>query len=601
MELLFDSKLNKILKKYEIDVIDTTELNNNFEGIIIEALTKQCKGKKCALWGAGQNNTKSSHAAVLITKYATFIQNMVCIIDSNPELHGKEFLGYPIISPAELKKNKIELVIIASKNSGESIKKNLYKMDDKCSYLDIYEELNKRGIKVYNNFYDENSIYTLIYKEQIKFNESRSEEALMNLINNYYSIRDFYFAFYYTDYYIKNFEDKKNKYSELRDEVVKILHQMANIVSQRDNDVTLFYIDALRAKEVVSDIGIEKGYFSKYIDHGITFRNIYSTAVTTYESMMSVITGKFPLEDEVYTNDFLHNKEEFRLLSSYEKKGYAINLLISDCYKVIQDSPNIQYFHHNYMTLKLWTLACILSENRKETFNFVYFPYEIHFPLLCGYHTVEPVIRAFSDLGIEDFPQTMERQYIDCLEYTDKQFEFYYDLIGKDTKKVFFSDHSQVVYDPNNNGKTYNMYYKDKELTTHVPLIISKNAWEPVIEDNYFSMVDFNTIVLDALENKQYKTCSKDIIRYQYYPMHNPKMREHAKKNHYEDYIDGMDLFSSEDYICLITATGKCEVYKNSDLTENIYFKDEGKEFLNLVKNTYNPAYQVSMDGEENE
>lgn len=585
--MIYERKLLDILSKYGIQIIDESKLNDNYEGIIIDALTKKCKNKTCALWGAGQNNTKSSHAAILITKYATFIQNMVCVIDSNPELQGKSFMGYPIISPMQMKDYGVDIVIIASKNSGESIKKNLFDLNPQCDYIDIYEELRDRGIEVYNNFYDESSIYTQIFEVQEKYHTDQDEKTLSKLISQYFSIRDFYYAKKYIKEYITLKLNDYQKYKDLLADINQLLQEMKEVNENRAKDLSLFYIDALRAKEVFDLASGKSKVFDKYISNGKLFTNIYSTAVTTYESMMSVIAGKYPLEKNVYTDDFLHELQDCQILSEYEQKDFDINFLVSDCYKIMKDNKRINFYLQNYMPQKLWTLSCKLAEAKSDTFNFVYFPYEIHFPLLSGYHRERPVVRAFSDLGINEFPQSMARQYEECIDYMDKQFEFYYELIGKNTTKVIFSDHSQVVYDANNNHKTYNMYYKWKELTTHVPLVISKEGWMEEVDDSLYSMIDFNKIVKAIIAGSDTGRLQKDIVRYQYYPMHNPKMREHAIEYCFTDYIDGLDIFMSMEYIYVQTATGMSEVYRCDDIEHNLSHTEIGKQFIQLVKSKF--------------
>ncbi len=596
-ELLYDKKLNNILDKYKIKVKSEAQLSDNLEGIIIEVLTKKCKGKVCALWGAGQNNTKSSHAAILIAKYATFIQNMVCVIDSNTELHGKQFLGYPIIAPNQMKDYKVDLVIIASKNSGTSIKKNLLELDSECGYIDIYEELRLREIEVYNNFYDENSIYTQIYNIQIKYQQEGKQEDLRYLISLYLSIRDFYYAEKYMKKYINLSHDDYHNYELLLSDLNNLFSEMKEQSVKRYKDVSMFYIDALRGREVFDEENRECQIFKRYCNYGKVFTNIYSTAVTTYESMMSVISGKYPLETQVYTNDFLHEAKDFKLLAHYEEMKYNINFMVSECYRIVKETDRINYYLQNYMPQKLWTLACQLAESLENTFNFVYFPYEVHFPLLCGYHKELPVIKAFSDLGIEEFPESIEQQYLECVDYTDKQFEFYYDFLGPNSVKVIFSDHSQVVYDKSNDHKTYNMYYKYKELTTHVPLIVSSESWKQEEINELYSMIDFNNILLTMLNGSDISELKKEIVRYQYYPMHNPKMREHARQYKYDNYIDGIDAFLSRNYLYIVTATGTEEVYELKDLSTNIVNTQNGQAYIRLVNQQYLPIFQRSKDG----
>lgn len=501
-------------------------------------------------------------------------------------------MGFPIIAPEDIKNYEIDIVIISSKNSGDSIVKSLHKVSPESNYVDIYAELRNKGLKVYNNFFDERSIYTQIFdlQEQYKVAETKKEqeEILQKLVGYYFSIRDFYYANYYIDIYSMHKFINYELFISLRVEINDLLKEMTKINENRTEDVSLFYVDALRAKDVFDLETGKPKLLNKYTNCADIYTNVYSTGATTYESMVSAILGKYPLECDVYSRNFLRSIDEFKLLKQGYHNGYHIHWMVSDCYRLIEDDERAQFDIQIYMSKKLWNLACSIAEVKEKTFNFVYFPYEIHCPMLCGFHSVKPVIRGFSNMGIEFFPESIETQYGDCLNYMDKQFDFYYELLGKNTTKIIFSDHSQVVYDKNNNHKSYNMYYKDKELTSHIPVIVSKGSKGISFYNEYFSMVDFNELFLGMMEESNVTQLARDIIRYQYYPIHSAKIRFHAQEYGFEDYIDGIDIFVSDKYVYIKTGTGKEEVFLNKDLENNLLDTQEGKEYKNKVTKKYN-------------
>lgn len=78
-----------------------------------------------------------------------------------------------------------------------------------------------------------------------------------------------------------------------------------------------------------------------------------------------------------------------------------------------------------HMPEKLWTMACDIAESDEPTFNFAYYPWELHFPMLCGYMTEKPQIWQFADVGLVNMGDFIQRQLIDCLNYVDTQFSFY--------------------------------------------------------------------------------------------------------------------------------------------------------------------------------
>ncbi len=62
-----------------------------------------------------------------------------------------------------------------------------------------------------------------------------------------------------------------------------------------------------------------------------------------------------------------------------------------------------------HMCEKLWNVACdIMQKADRVCLLSIYYPWELHFPLLCGYMHNPPVIKLiFSDVGVERMPGTL--------------------------------------------------------------------------------------------------------------------------------------------------------------------------------------------------
>lgn len=411
------------------------------------------------------------------------------------------------------------------------------------------------------------------------------------MISYYYGIRDFHYAYYYLDLYVKKRYEDYEKYIILKKETDELLDEIKRINVGKTEDISMFYVDALRQMDVIDSETGKLKVLRRYMESADVYTNVYSTGATTYESMVSAILGKYPLECKVYSQNFLRGLDEFKALRQIYDMGYRINWMVSDAYRLVEDDKRLQMDIQIYMSKKLWNLACSLAESVDKSFNFLYFPYEIHCPMLCGYHKERPVIRGFSNMGIEDFPESIAEQYRECIDYMDKQFDFYYELLGKNTTKVIFSDHSQVVYQKENGTKTYNMYYKDKELCTHIPLIVSREGKALRYYEGFLSLVDFNKIILSIVQNDNMTSLMKEMIRYQYYPIHSAKIRLHAKQCGYDDYIDGIDIFVTKEHIYIRTGTGKEELYKHDKLEINLIDTKEGRAMKNKVIENYKVAF----------
>ena len=162
MKNQYDERLDNLIKKYGLDyhgIIDSTDIHN----IVMGLFQEKCLTKRVALWGAGRSNSLTSHASVILTKYASCMRGLVCLIDSAKELWGTEFMHYPVISPETIKEKNIELIIVASRANAGSICESIKKYAPWCEVLDIYAELRARGIVIPYNFYEERSLYTELY------------------------------------------------------------------------------------------------------------------------------------------------------------------------------------------------------------------------------------------------------------------------------------------------------------------------------------------------------------------------------------------------------------------------------------------------------
>lgn len=593
----YDEQLNDLIEKYQFKVElpgDSMVIHNT----LMELFKTRCEGKKVALWGAGRKNTENSHAAVILKKYTTYIQGMAYLIDSLKELWGDEFMGYPIVSPARIKECGINMVIISSKVQADSIKKDLMKYCPECDYIDIYDELRKAGIKVYHKFYEESNIYTTIYQIRKEYEANKSDKGvaaykLRTLIAAYLSIRDIHYAIHYCNEYISNqyanYEEVKKFIKEVNDLVNEVKRKNAS----KKDDVVIWFIDSLRAMDVFekNEMGTyEAKMLSKYLENAVTFTNVKSTGVTTYESMISVIKKKYPYEQNVYENNIMFDFHEFPLLSIAKEQEYDIHFYISQGYQIIHDHPDITYTKQIYLSEKLWTLATDMADNEKKTFNFVYFPYELHFPLICGYHEQAPEISGFVDVGVEDTERFVLRQLEECKFYVDLQMGYYEEFFSEDILLSLFSDHSQVVFDTEEK-KPYFMYYNNQNRCVNVTFFIKGWGIKKQWNEQLVSLYDFNDIMTGLMKTKKLTVPERKYARYQYYKIHYKKLREYAKVHHMEDYIDGMNCCTSLDHLYMVTAAGTEEVYRLDNIKQNIIDTEEGQTFANEVKSTLDMSF----------
>lgn len=578
----YEVKLQSIIEECDLHMEQTVD-STYIHGIIMNLFQQKCLNRRIALWGAGRSNSMTSHASVILTKYSSLLRGMVCLIDSCEELQGRLFMDYRIIAPQDILEYNIEVIIVASRSSADSIKKSIKEYAHECEVIDIYQELRDRGIDLIYNFYEEKSSYRDLYEQRIAYEEETDYEAkgikLKSLIGTYLKIRDFYYGLKYLDIYIDNKYADSNKMQKAREGIKAIIWEVRDINRARKGDINIHFIDALRAIDVYKETE-KKGefiYLPQYFEKGIYYKNCYATAATTYESIISILCEENSFSRNVYEDNFIFRFEEVPLLKQAKNNLMDINLLSSEEWRIIHDDRRINYINQIHMSQKLWTMFCQNAVSVNKQFNFLYYPWELHFPLVCGYHRKAPVTMNFPDVGVKDMSGFIEEQFVDCMNYVEKLFGFYECFYSDDCYRIIFSDHSQVVYDKEK-FVPYYMYYKDKERAVHCILSISGPGIKQEVNSEYISMIDFSKIVASKIfEHKEYQS-STDLIRYQYYNIHNKVLREIAKDKGFEDYIDGIIVLMNEEYMYVCTATGREEVYEQKGQGRDITGTPKGRQ-----------------------
>ena len=184
----------------------------------------------------------------------------------------------------------------------------------------------------------------------------------------------------------------------------------------------------------------------------------------------------------------------------------------------------------------------------------------------------------------------IEAQFEDCFAYVDKEFLYYEDILHDNGYSLFFSDHSQVVYDREHNWPFFK-YYNDPEKQTHCMLALCGPGIAADIYDKYTSMLQFNTILCKYLFDEAVVLKEDSIVHYQYYNIHNWELRKLAAEKGYLDYIDGMNCYASKEYVYMVNIYGKQEVYHRNNLSANIADTDEGQRFISEVEAEFDVAF----------
>lgn len=597
MKHIYEERLHDIIHRYDCvapDLVDGKLINS----IVLDVFNRRCGGKKVAIWGVGKKNAVNGHCAVIISRYILNLTGLKCLIDSDQDIQGGLFMGYPVIDPSEIAENDVDIIIIASKGSRISIRDNIKRIAPQCEYIDIYEELEKEGIKIDYNFFSEQNVYTELYrlKNLYEKTENKDEQAdyLENLIAYYLKIRDFYYAEYFIQEYCDKGFEKAAIFKEMWKEISALCQEVKEKNKGRKGDVIVHLIDSLRAMDVygTDENGKFKlNIFGEYQKNAAIYTEAYSTGPATYESMIGTIKQKLSFEENVYEdNHFMFDIEEFEFLEKIYKSGMPIRFYNSKDYLVMNPCDEIYMKEQLHMPEKLWAMACDMAESNEAIFNFAYYPWELHFPMLCGYMTREPQIKQFADVGLEDMSDFIEQQLADCLAYVDKQFAFYKDFYSDSATVVIMADHSQPIYDKDRNDPFF-MFYNDKDRVSHVTFMIINDEIQAGIYDGLISMLDFNQIMEKAVFEKEIMVPERKVVQYQFYNVQNRRLREIAMQRQLMNYTEGIHCFLSKEMLYVKTAKGVEEVYALPDNKTNVIDTEEAQEYVAYVKENFNTDF----------
>lgn len=592
----YDEELIRIIKKYNLDRNENNINSERINAEVINILKNKCKGKKMAMWGVGDiNNPNETYVYKFLDKYIYYLGKVNCLVDARDDYMGKKLLDIPIIKSDELEKYDVEVILITSFRSRKYIAEDIKTKFPQIYCLDIYEELEKNGIKTEKDIFKSDSRYVDIYfarkKYELAVDEIDKSMYLKDLIARYLDIRDIYYATFFMKEYVDKNYNGWEEISKCVSEVEILLKRIKENTIKR-KDIVLAYIDALRSCDWYDKKTDKYKILKNISNESKCFLEVNSTASVTYESMYSAMTGNLPLDGDVYNRSYSYRIGESKFFNRAIKKGYSINVYFPELYKILDENKFVKYYYNLYITEHMWNLICRMAEEEKRTIHFFYAK-ELHIPFLCGYFTDEPIETVFSRMGFDDTVEDREkvsRQFKDCLQYVQLQIEYFWEYFGERSNKIIFSDHSHIVC--NEKNKPYYMYYNDIEKSVHNVLMISGENVIAEKVSNLVSMRDFNKIILPLLDDKDVYIPEEDIIEYQYYPVMNKSIRECSKLFNGEKYIDGIKCFRNKNYLVVFTKKGLPEIYRLEDENKvSICDSKEGKDFLRYIQKNYDVEF----------
>ncbi|MBZ9636012.1 sulfatase-like hydrolase/transferase [Clostridium sp. FP1] len=579
-----DVEIRVLIEKYKLN-----SLNKNFSliSIITEIIDRiDCK-TRVGIWGGGE------HTEQLLNTYNFNEKNVICIIDNDCSLYNKKKYGYLVVEPQKANECKLDVIIVSSFASKMQIVEEKDTLLPECKHIDFYAELEKKGIELAGPFYSNCYNYIKLYK--IKEEYIREENILLKqkhlweLISEYLEIRDFCFALEFIDKYI---EEKYSGYEKLRQfkkELYILFEDIKNRMKLRNtNDISMFLLDALRAKDVYEN-KIKMPYLRSISDESVVFTKAISSSAFTYESLSSMFTGKDVLDDGLYKSKLM-NFDDSEFFTKAYNQGYIINLLSSDSWKNIEDGRVNSKNNYEYASKLCWDLICMLCKNiDKPMISNLHFSNETHPPHICGYHKMQPHVHLAEYSGDLDFNKISYtqmdfiNQYEESLNYIDKQLQFFLEMLPENMIKIIYSDHGQSIEKAVSSTKEIGPNWREERI--HVAFIINSCKFESLKYDKLFSMKNFSELLSKLIDGKL------EIPKYQYAEIqlgaiYNKKIIDRFIDCDYNEWTMAFKAIRTENTKYVLTSNGAERYYiLPNEETNNIDDDRYQEDIMNIKKN----------------
>lgn len=539
-------------------VIHSEQKNINL--IIQNALTlflNQCE--KPAIWCYG------IHTKMLMADFIFCLKKVRYIIDNGIE--SKDDNGFKFITEHEILKNGIDGIVISSKIFKDEIIDNLKRNYPGIKYLDLYESLEKAGIRLNAEYYAGRHPYDKychlndLQRNLIGENDKNAlQKGLKAIISKYVEIKDFRSAIHYA-----------NKLIELSDGVWErnLLIQLNKIYALQikamervdQNNVLMLCIDGLRRKDVCEEY-MEN--LSRFIEKDMFFfNNAYSVSTSTFESLIPAYSENDDLRSRYYESDCIEkNKCRFILEAKKQKRKV---FFYTDGFRYIDDDVISVTAYSQTATEKLWDFL-LDAANEKNGLFYIHILYESHFSYPNPY-TTEKIVADGMNILFDYLEKNggkirgdYDKQQKDSLRYLD---DVIVPLISKlPCRFVLYADHGNILIEQEELSDIMKTKFTFHEELVQVPFAIRSPEVGVGISNNLISIMELNSVIIGLMNKNKFLFKEKDFIKIVRSEIYNPDFQYLYKKADIERGILAFEVFVfKEGYKLAVYSDGIAEVY----------------------------------------
>lgn len=428
MEDLFElyRELRSLLGEKDLGV----ELRQQIHCIIQEAIDQIPGETGIAIRPAGEDTKK------LLKSYDFSKKKIVGIV--SPHSHGDDFCGYPCFTMDSFSSISCDCVIISSFYFRQEIKEELETHN--IPYIDIYNELEKRGIQLCIPYHLYEAFPQLIVNVfYLRFLRSKAgpqrEIALRELLQVAVEWKDFtLIGNIYRDCGGENGDFPLLK--AVWKKSGQLLDCIQNKLQERkQKDIIMFWTDA-----VPYDMLRYLPETMELSGQGVFFQRAYTHTPYTDSTMRAMFCNMLPIDD------FPQNQEKIdsgnsSLIQFLENAGYKVRF-VGASERAMGDEHQIEAETYLPCSMKWWKGIVELLQSPEPCFYMFHFT-ESHNPNFVP--DLKKPVNTLRDMFGTDRTR-WEAQKKAALGYLDQCLALYHKLLGNKTQ-IFFSDHGDSLWE----------------------------------------------------------------------------------------------------------------------------------------------------------
>lgn len=461
------------------------DFQTKIKDTIVEILNQIPKEKKVVVRGAGEHTRE----LFMLKNCNIEFENIFDYSVEEREIRmiaERERHIYPVSMLSEF---GADIVIISSYTHRKEIRTELEQLKGNFEIIDIYNELQGKGLYVNAPFYRNagDTYENVIYFRDLYFKEKNAEN-LKNLIVAYLNIYDFINFVKFTEEYIMHRYSDYQKLECALNEITEILSKVRmKIKARQQRDIIVIWNDQVGYQ----DLPLASAMYEES-KNSLFFENMYTMTPFTVPTFLEMFMKLKPIDDGIYHKAFpVFDRTNSKMLRTIYDGGYEFVYIGDEAdAKLFEPEVVMPNYTYNSSCIRCVDLLQKLLDAKKPVCAFLHALVETHNPYLSGeLDKAKWYEWPWFDGTLEEIALLQMKK---SLQYWDKQLDYYMKFMSDSSIKIYMSDH----------GKRYNCQPVWKDATAHIICFVTgKNV--PVRRcKKMFSIIDFDELIACAIQNK---------------------------------------------------------------------------------------------------